>query len=236
MTTAQVHAFESTMKQFSLTEALIKLCAQFPERVTFSTSFGMEDQLITHFIAVNQLPIRIFTLDTGRLFPETYSLWSATLEKYPITIEAFYPDATELGKYVSTFGPNAFYASVDNRKECCRIRKVVPLRRALEGYAVWITGIRSAQSAERSDMPMLEWDPVHQLLKFHPLLHMTTEELHAQVRKWQIPYNSLHDKGFVSIGCAPCTRAVKPGEDLRAGRWWWESGSKKECGLHLHGQ
>jgi phosphoadenosine phosphosulfate reductase len=216
-----------------ITEQLKHLTERFPGQVVFSTSFGLEDQAITHFIARGQLPIKIVTLDTGRLFTETYNTWGRTLEKYNLGISAYYPDKISLQEFVSSKGPNSFYESVDNRKECCHIRKVEPLQRALKGNAVWITGIRAEQSNNRQDMPVLEWDEANQLIKFHPLLSWTWRQVKQFVSRNDIPSNALHDKGFVSIGCAPCTRAVKPGEDFRAGRWWWEDSAKKECGLHI---
>jgi phosphoadenosine phosphosulfate reductase len=212
--------------------ALGYLANQFPGQVAFSTSFGIEDQVITHFIFENKLPIRVFTLDTGRLFPETYSTWSRTLEHYGQPIEVFYPNTVDIQAFVNEKGPNSFYESVDNRKTCCHIRKVEPLNRALQHQAIWITGIRAEQSANRLEMSHLEWDGVHQLIKFHPIFDWTFDEVRQFVNQNSIPYNPLHDKGFVSIGCAPCTRAIRPGEDFRAGRWWWEDASKKECGLH----
>jgi phosphoadenosine phosphosulfate reductase len=213
---------------------LLLLADQFPERAVFSTSFGIEDQLITHLIFENDLPIRVFTLDTGRNFQETYATWSRTLERYGKPIETYFPQPAAIQNLLTTKGPNSFYQSVEDRKECCYIRKVEPLRRALEGQQLWVTGIRAEQSPNRQDMSDLEWDDAHQLVKFHPLFHWSFEEVRAYVRKHGIPYNPLHDKGFVSIGCAPCTRAIQEGEDFRAGRWWWEDASKKECGLHAH--
>jgi phosphoadenosine phosphosulfate reductase len=210
------------------------LTERFPGEVVFSTSFGLEDQAIAHMVAVNRFPVKVFTLDTGRLFAETYSTWSRTVEKYSLTISAFYPDTFSLQEFITAKGPNAFYESVDNRKQCCHIRKVEPLQRALKGNKIWITGIRAEQSNNRHDMPMLEWDDVNQIIKFHPLLGWTWGQVKQYVSRNDVPYNPLHDKGFVSIGCLPCTRAIKPGEDFRAGRWWWEDNSKKECGLHVH--
>jgi len=212
------------------------LTERFPGEVAFSTSFGLEDQAITFFIASNKLPVKVFTLDTGRNFSETYSTWSRTVEKYNLIITAYYPEAISLQKFVTDKGPNSFYESVENRKQCCFIRKVEPLKRALQGNKIWITGIRAGQSNNRHDMPVLEWDDVNQVIKFHPLLNWSWGQVKQFVSRNDIPYNPLHDKGFVSIGCAPCTRAVKPGEDFRAGRWWWEDSSKKECGLHVHEQ
>lgn len=216
----------------SVVRSLAILAERYPHQVVFSTSFGIEDQVIAHFIFENNLPIKIFTLDTGRLFPETYATWSRTVERYGQPIETFYPDTQALQAFVSQKGPNSFYESVENRKSCCHIRKVEPLNRALAGQAIWITGIRAEQSPNRQDMSDLEWDATHQLIKFHPIFDWTYEQVREFINKNGIPYNPLHDKGFVSIGCAPCTRAIRPGEDFRAGRWWWEDASKKECGLH----
>jgi phosphoadenosine phosphosulfate reductase len=220
----------------SMEELLSALVNQFPNQVIFSTSFSYEDQVIAHTILSNRLPINIFTLDTGRLFTETYSVWNATNEKYNTNIKAYYPDHSLLEKFVEAKGPNSFYESVENRKDCCYIRKVHPLKRALKNNAVWVTGLRAEHSADRHDMPQVEWDESNNIIKYHPLLHWTTEEVKQYINQNNIPYNSLHDKGFVSIGCAPCTRAIKPGEDFRAGRWWWEDNTKKECGLHVHHQ
>jgi phosphoadenosine phosphosulfate reductase len=215
-------------------QVLADLVNEFPGEVTFSTSFSFEDQVITHKILNNQLPISIFTLDTGRLFPETYSVWRATNERYDTHIKAYYPDHSLLENFVAEKGPNSFYESVENRKGCCYIRKVDPLKRALKNNAVWITGLRAEHSADRHDMPQVEWDESNHVIKYHPILHWTTGEVKQYINQNNIPYNPLHDKGFVSIGCAPCTRAIRPGEDFRAGRWWWEDNTKKECGLHVH--
>lgn len=217
----------------SIKEQLTFLAAAYPNQVSFSTSFGLEDQAITHFIFSNKLPIRVFTLDTGRNFQETYSTWNKTLMQYGQTIEVFYPNTDGVEKLVRERGPNSFYDSVENRKECCYIRKVEPLGRALRGQQIWITGIRAEQSPNRQDMTNLEWDAAHELIKFHPIFDWTFDDVRKYVASNGIPYNPLHDKGFVSIGCAPCTRAIAPGEDFRAGRWWWEDASKKECGLHI---
>ena len=218
----------------TVAETLQLLSGRFPGAVTFSSSFSWEDQLISHFIFDNDIPVDVFTLDTGRMFPETYSTWSATLEKYGKTITAYYPDADHLKEFIAAKGPNSFYESVENRKQCCHIRKVEPLKKALKGKKIWITGIRAEHSPNRDHMPMVEWDETNNVIKVHPLLHWTTKEVTDAISKYHIPYNPLHDRGFVSIGCAPCTRAVKPGEDFRAGRWWWEESDKKECGLHEH--
>ena len=205
---------------------------QYAERVVFSTSFGIEDQVITHLLAEIGSRASLFTLDTGRLFPETYSVWNKTLSKYNLPIATYYPDTASLQNLLSQKGPLSFYSSVDNRKECCSIRKVEPLSRALKGFKVWITGIRAEQSANRENMLPVEWDEGHQLLKIHPLFYWSLPDVEQFLKANNVPYNSLHDKGFPSIGCQPCTRALQPGEDQRAGRWWWEDQSKKECGLH----
>ncbi len=224
----------SQQGEVNIEEFLFKLIERFPEQVTFSTSFSYEDQVITHKILKNNFPVKIFTLDTGRLFPETYSVWSATNAKYNTHITPYYPDHLLIENFVTERGPNAFYESVQNRKDCCFIRKVEPLKRALKNNAVWITGLRAEHSIDRHDMPQIEWDEGNQIIKYHPLLHWSFDEVKEYVNEHNIPYNPLHDKGFVSIGCAPCTRAIRPGEDFRAGRWWWEESAKKECGLHVN--
>ncbi|MGF7080672.1 phosphoadenylyl-sulfate reductase [Mucilaginibacter sp. UYCu711] len=213
-------------------EALKKLAELFAGEIVFSTSFGWEDQVITHMIFTNNIPIKVFTLETGRLFPETYYVWNRTMEMYENTIYAYYPQNGPLEKMLNEKGPSSFYESVENRKECCGIRKVEPLNRALAGNKCWITGIRAEQSVNRQDMHNVEWDEAHNLVKFHPIFEWTLEEVKAYIKKHNVPYNILHDRGFPSIGCQPCTRAIREGEDFRAGRWWWEDQSKKECGLH----
>jgi phosphoadenosine phosphosulfate reductase len=228
----KINKIQELIKDRSPEESLTLLAKEFSGKVVFSTSLGYEDQVITHFIFSNNLPIEIFTLDTGRLFNETYSVLTSTLERYKKPIKVMYPQTNELEKLVTTKGPNSFYESLDNRKECCYIRKVEPLKRALKGNEIWITGIRADQSGNRQDMPALEWDESNQIIKFHPILNWSLIEVKNYIKKNYIPYNTLHDKGFVSIGCAPCTRAIKDGEDFRAGRWWWEQNDKKECGLH----
>lgn len=212
--------------------ALTWLANAFPGKVVFSSSFGWEDQVITHMIFKNKLPIKVFTLETGRLFPETYYVWNRTMEMYEQPIHAYYPKNDALEAMVNAKGPSSFYDSVENRKECCGIRKIEPLKRALAGNQVWITGIRAEQSPNRHDMDNVEWDAGNQLVKFHPIFDWDLEQVKQYIKEYNVPYNTLHDRGFPSIGCQPCTRAVQPGEDFRAGRWWWEDQSKKECGLH----
>jgi phosphoadenosine phosphosulfate reductase len=237
MTTETLHLHASRILHqvsgLKILDALRSLTNEFPGQVIFSSSFSEEDQVITHLILQNEIPISIFTLDTGRLFAETYSTWTATNEKYGTKIKAFYPDKNLLEEYINERGPNAFYESVANRKECCFIRKVEPLKRALAGNAVWITGLRAEHSPERKNHELIEWDDNNKIIKYNPILHWTTKEVKEFIIENDVPYNILHDRGFVSIGCAPCTRAIKPGEDFRAGRWWWEESNKKECGLHV---
>lgn len=203
--------------------------------VKFSTSFGLEDQVLTHLISTLQNPeMEVFTLDTGRLFHDTYNLWSKTLAKYPnILIKAYYPKEEILGEYVTKNGINAFYESIELRKTCCGIRKVEPLKRALANTTVWITGLRGDTTNARSDFPKVSWDESFQLIKYNPLINWTIDEVKNFVKTNNIPYNTLYDKGFASIGCAPCTRAINEGEPERAGRWWWENTDSRECGLHV---
>ncbi len=203
------------------------------EGTVFSTSLGNEDQLITHHIAHAYLPISLFTLDTGRLFPETLELLERTEQQYALTITRYYPNPVSVESYVMANGVDGFYDSVENRKSCCFIRKVEPLERALKGADIWISGLRRAQSSHRATLPFVEWDSAHDILKLYPLLDMSDEVLWKHIHDKNIPYNPLFDQGFTSIGCAPCTRAIQPGEDPRAGRWWWESEEKSECGLHI---
>lgn len=226
-----LHELEAQLEQLSAQEGLALIADLFPGKVTFSTSLGQEDQVITQLIAGGNIPVQIFSLDTGRLFPETLDLLSRTEAKYKQNIKVYYPTTDSVEKLVSDIGINGFYESVENRKSCCFVRKVEPLRRALAGNEVWVTGLRSEQSANRNDMKRIEWDEANQIIKYNPLLDWTFEQMIAYINEKNIPYNPLHDKGFVSIGCAPCTRAIMQGEDARAGRWWWED-SKKECGLH----
>ena len=234
MSIEKVNRIEKSISRKSPEESLALLAKEFSGKIVFSTSFGLEDQTVAHIIFSKNLPVKIFTLDTGRLFSETYSVWNSTREKYGKTIESFSPNETAVQKLVSAKGPNSFYESVDNRLECCRIRKVEPLQRALKGNEIWITGIRKEQSANRNNLSSIEWDEKNQIVKFHPLFDWNLDEVKNFIKKNNVPYNSLHDKGFPSIGCQPCTREVKDGEDVRSGRWWWEQTDKKECGLHVH--
>ena len=218
-------------KDFSIEETLAFLANEYKDKVVFSTSFGQEDQVITALIGKNNLPITIFTLDTGRLFQETYDVFHKTLKKYQIDIKTYFPETSAVEELLNQKGPNSFYESVENRKECCFIRKVAPLTKALKGNSIWITGLRAEQSENRNDLDLFEYDEKFDIIKFNPLLKWTLEEVQKYLDDNNVPQNALHKQGFVSIGCAPCTRAIVPGEDIRAGRWWWES-SHKECGLH----
>lgn len=217
--------------QADIAEGIRLLTEKYPGAVAFSTSFGQEDQALADIIWRNNLPVRVFTLDTGRLFQETYELIDLTRARYKQPIEIYFPETSAVEALVREKGANSFYDSVENRKECCYIRKVVPLNRALQGVKVWITGLRAEQSENRHDMNALEWDESRGLYKYNPLIGWSYDHMIAYLKQYNVPYNKLHDKGFISIGCAPCTRAVEPGEHPRAGRWWWET-SKKECGLH----
>jgi phosphoadenosine phosphosulfate reductase len=221
----------SQLKHLSTAEGLSWVGLQFGPKAKYSSALGIEDQVITHLIARQNLPIEIFTLDTGRLFQESYDLLDVTRTKYKISIKTYFPNNQQVEKLLTEKGPNSFYNSVENRKECCFIRKVEPLKRALEGTAVWITGIRSEQSTNRGQMELVEWDDQHKVIKYNPLLNWSEQEVSKFVEENKVPVNTLHKKGFPSIGCAPCTRAIADGEDPRAGRWWWEATSK-ECGLH----
>jgi phosphoadenosine phosphosulfate reductase len=220
------------IEKLSISELLRLLSQEFPNKIAFSTSLSWEDQVITHHIFSNDIPIRVFTLDTGRIFPETYSVLNSTRERYKKEVEVYFPEFKSVEKLVTQKGPSSFYDSLENRKECCSIRKVEPLNRALQGVECWITGLRSEHSENRKALPIVDFDEQRKIQKVNPLANWSLEEVKAEIKKYNIPYNVLHDKGFVSIGCQPCTRAVKEGEDFRAGRWWWEEQSKKECGLH----
>lgn len=227
LSSEQIQEIESS----HLPEAIRLITALFPGDVVFSSSLGQEDQVLTDVIFKNDLPVKIFMIDTGRLFNETYELLDRTTARYKKPIQVYFPEAVDVEAFVAGKGINSFYESVENRKECCYIRKVIPLNRALKGAKVWITGLRAEQSNNRQQMPMIEWAEDKQLYKFNPLINWSYDEMIRYINEHNVPYNRLHDKGFISIGCAPCTRAIEPGEDARAGRWWWEA-SQKECGLH----
>jgi phosphoadenosine phosphosulfate reductase len=214
-------------------QEVISYCLNlFKDKVALSSSLGIEDQVLTDMIAKINPNTKIFTLDTGRLFPETYDLMERTNSKYKINISVYFPDREAVEEMVNKKGINLFYYSVANRKECCGIRKIQPLKRAFSGLNAWICGLRREQSVTRTDMQVVEWDQNNGLIKINPLINWTEDEVWNYARENKVPYNVLHDKGFPSIGCQPCTRAIEPGEDVRAGRWWWENPESKECGLH----
>ena len=204
-----------------------------PGRLVFTTSFGLEDQLIAHHIFAARLAIEVATLDTGRLFPSTYRLWQETEERYGVRIRSFHPDAAAVAAMVADSGINGFYYSKDARLACCAVRKVEPLARALAGAAGWVTGLRADQSGQRAATGLASWDAERGLVKFAPLFDWTRARAATACELLGVPVNPLHAEGFLSIGCEPCTRALKPGEPERAGRWWWESDAAKECGLHV---
>ena len=215
------------------TVALLKRIAVDYAPAVFANSLGAEDMVIADLLARYDIAIEQFSLDTGRLPAETYALMQQTAEAYPTKpIKLFFPKAESVEHYVNTQGINAFYQSIELRKECCRIRKLEPLARALAGKKAWVTGLRSAQSTTRTDMQEEEWDAGNGLAKFNPLLAWTEKDVWAYIKAYAVPYNALHDQHYPSIGCAPCTRAIAMGEDVRAGRWWWENPENKECGLH----
>lgn len=200
---------------------------------TLATSFGAEDMVLMDLICKHAPGIDIFTLDTGRLPKETYELMQTLNKHYEKKVDVFFPNTADVELFVTNNGPNAFYDSVELRKQCCGIRKVVPLNRALTGKKAWITGMRRSQSVTRAELPVSEWDDDHGLQKFSPLTDWSNGNVWAYLRANDVPYNKLHDEGYASIGCAPCTRAITMGEDIRAGRWWWEDPENKECGLHV---
>jgi phosphoadenosine phosphosulfate reductase len=222
-----------TLQGKTLPERLALAREAVTGRLVFTTSFGLEDQAVTHAIFTHRIAIAVLTLDTGRLFPETYDLWAETEERYGTRIAAFAPRQDSLEALIAAQGINGFRNSVEARKACCAVRKVEPLGRALAGASGWITGLRAEQSRDRAATPLAEADPVHGVIKINPLADWTRRDVERYVADHAVPYNPLHDRGFMSIGCAPCTRAVKIGEPERAGRWWWEEEAKKECGLHL---
>lgn len=205
----------------------------YSDSAVLSTSFQFEDQVLTHLVFSNNFDIEVFTLDTGRHFEETYKTMNKTIKRYKKHIKVYFPDNQQVEKLLTEKGPYSFYESVENRKECCHIRKVLPLNRALKGKKLWITGLREEQSETRVNTPLLEMDEKKNLIKFNPLIKWTLEDVKEYILKNNIPYNVLQDKAYPSVGCEPCTRAVAEGEDIRAGRWWWENNNKKECGLHV---
>jgi phosphoadenosine phosphosulfate reductase len=204
----------------------------YKSRLGFSSSLGVEDQAITQMISGIDNSLYIFTLDTGRMFQETYDLLDITRQRYKVNISIYFPNPVSVEEMVNAKGINLFYESIENRKLCCYVRKIEPLRRALKNIDFWISGLRREQSVTREGLSLVEWDDINKKIKINPIIDWKSEDLWAYIKENNIPYNPLHDKGYPSIGCLPCTRAIEPGEDIRAGRWWWEHPDMKECGLH----
>lgn len=229
----EIETLNARFSQSDPKEVLQFVLNEYGNKTAFSSSMGAEDQVITSILASLDNEARIITLDTGRLFPETYDLIQKTNSRYKINIEIMFPDAPQVEEMVKDNGINLFYDSIEKRKLCCNIRKIQPLKRALTGLEAWITGLRKEQSANRAQNSLFEWDEAHDIMKVNPLINWSEDEVREYIRRNSIPYNPLHDKGFKSIGCLPCTRAVEPGEDSRAGRWYWENQGHKECGLHM---
>ena len=221
-----------TAKRAAVLSVLKEAATKFPA-MTFANSFGAEDMVLTDIIMREKLAIEIFSLDTGRLPAETYTLMAEAENTYSTKLKVYFPKHEVVEQYVQNKGINAFYESIDLRKACCHMRKVEPLQRALSGKQAWITGMRAEQATTRANLPVQEFDEGNQLEKFNPLSDWTEQEVWAYIRLHEVPYNKLHDAFYPSIGCAPCTRAVAMGEDVRAGRWWWEDPTSKECGLHV---
>lgn len=221
------------LEQASASEIVNYFLKNYKGEIVFSTGLGAEGQVLTDMIVdKDKDAVKIITLDTGRLFQETYDLIDRTREKYKIKINIYFPDYNKVEKMVNEKGMNLFYKSLENRKLCCHLRKTEPLKRALKGHKVWIAGLRRDQSITRINLQPVEWDEANQIIKVHPLYNWNRQDVWKYIKENNVPYNKLHDKGYPSIGCEPCTRAVKPGEDERAGRWWWEEPEKRECGLH----
>ncbi|WP_309496495.1 phosphoadenylyl-sulfate reductase [Sulfurovum sp.] len=227
-----VDSLNRNFKGMSPTEILIYFLDVYKDRIGLSTSFGVEDQVLTDMVFKINNNAHVFTLDTGRLHPETYDVMDATNLKYNTKVEVYFPDTSKVQELYKTQGVNGHYESMAKRKNCCFIRKIEPLQRALKGLDVWITGLRAGQSVTRTEMPVVEYDDNFKVIKVNPLIDWSEEDVWNYIKENNVPYNKLHDQGFPSIGCAPCTRAVKDGEDIRSGRWWWEHPEHKECGLH----
>ncbi len=236
MNQEKVQEINKLLENASSQEVVSFFMEHYKQDTVFATSLGAEDQVLTDMIATDHKDAYIITLDTGRLFPETYTLIDKTNKYYNIKMDVFFPDFRKVQKMVKEKGINLFYDSIENRKECCHIRKIEPLQRATAGKKVWITGLRREQSVTRINLKPVEWDEQNQMIKVNPLYNWSEKDVWNYIKSNEIPYNELHDKGYPSIGCEPCTRAVKPGEDVRAGRWWWESPDKKECGLHANSE
>ena len=223
----------SLPQKIEQTVAVLQQAARDFAPVCFANSLGAEDMVLTDLIAKHQPDIEMFSLDTGRLPQETCDLMQEVRKRYSVPLHIYFPDTAEVEEYVAQHGMNGFYDSVELRKGCCRIRKVGPLKRALAGKRAWITGMRREQAVTRGSLEVSAFDTDHGMQKFNPLLDWTNAEVWEYIKQNDVPYNKLHDRFYPSIGCAPCTRAITPGEDIRAGRWWWENPENKECGLHI---
>lgn len=232
MNLTQIETLNKELTNKSSLEILEYFTKNHTDKITFATALNIEDQVVTHMLSKLKDKIKIFTLDTGRLFPETYELLDKTRNRYKQNIDVYFPNSKEVETMVNTKGINLFFESIENRKLCCGVRKLEPLKRALEGYDFWISGLRREQSPTRSDMKLVEWDANNGLVKINPLIEWSEKDCWDYINEHNVPFSNLHKKGFTSIGCQPCTRAIMEGEDIRAGRWWWEDPDTKECGLH----
>jgi len=232
MNKESILSLQSKVAGKSTLEVLGWFLVEYKGKIALASSMGVEDQVLTDMVAKIDPAAKIFTLDTGRLFYETYELIEKTNLRYKINIDIYFPDSSRVQQMVNTKGINLFFQSIENRKECCGVRKIEPLRRAFKGLEVWICGLRREQSSTRTQNQLVEWDEANGLIKLNPLIDWTEQQVWDYIKQNNVPYNILHDKGFPSIGCQPCTRAIFPGEDVRAGRWWWENPETKECGLH----
>ena len=230
--TAQIDQWNTDLKGKNPMGVIAYFLDYFGDRIVLSTSLGLEDQVITEMVLRQKRDTEVFTLDTGRLFPETYDLIARTNKFFGIRMKIYFPEPEKVEEMVASHGINLFYDSVEKRKMCCGIRKVAQLPRAFQGKEAWICGLRKDQSVSRFFSKLVEWDANNGLIKINPLINWTIKDVWDYIKSHNIPYNLLHDRGFPSIGCEPCTRAIEPGEDVRAGRWWWESDLGKECGLH----
>ncbi|OLP45587.1 phosphoadenylyl-sulfate reductase [Rhizobium oryziradicis] len=223
---------DAALAELDLVDRL-RLVEELGGRAVFTTSLGIEDQVITAAIGLSNVAIHVATLETGRLFKETLDLITETEERFDVTITRYHPEQDDIDAYAAKYGLNGFYESVEARHACCHVRKLVPLAKALEGATVWITGLRRSQSGNRAATPFAEYDAERNLIKVNPLADWSLDDINAYVSAEAVPINPLHARGYPSIGCEPCTRAIKPGEPERAGRWWWENDEKRECGLHV---
>ncbi len=228
----KVSDYQEVCREKSPRELLSYFLDLFSNRIALASSLSVEDQVLTDMVLKVNSGAKIFVLDTGRLHSQTYEVMSKTMEKYAMAYDIYFPNAQRVETMLKKNGPNLFYKSIECRKQCCNVRKVESLERALAELDVWITGIRKNQAVTRGSINTIEWDEANQLLKLNPLANWHEDDVWDYIKKYDVPYNTLHDQGFPSIGCAPCTRAIKKGEDIRAGRWWWEQPEHKECGLH----